>query len=139
MFKGDKRLERGTVVRATGKSTGVIDPRSALQRLDEHLTLAGASPRLGSFELYHRETRTVRVGLAEGDGEPRLRHGVAALTENMEARGGGIASIQLENCSTIEPGSWKTVMSRLSVPTSAPASPKTPARAEPVPTSMPMK
>ena len=39
--------------------------------------------------------------------EPRLRTGVKHLTENMEARGGGIASIHLENCASIEPGLWQ--------------------------------
>ncbi len=41
------------------------------------------------------------------DLEPRLREGVGHLVANMERRGGGILSLELENCQHIEPGLWQ--------------------------------
>jgi hydroxymethylglutaryl-CoA reductase len=39
--------------------------------------------------------------------KPRLREGVGHLTANMEKRGGGILSLELENCQHVEPGLWQ--------------------------------
>lgn len=39
--------------------------------------------------------------------EPRLRESVTHLVANMERRGGGITTLELENCQHIEPGLWQ--------------------------------